>query len=586
MRDVAVRLKKDGVKVWLDEWEINPGDSIPAKIEEGLERSRVLVLCMSANAFGSDWAQLECGTFRFRDLLHKERLRITEVPLPSIIKSYTGESFNEPKIYSRWTGRAVSIRHGTAASDRGIQRGENGVVAFEPRAHGEPRDERDVTRDGCDGCDDLPAAMLLAASKDEILKLRDEGGVMPHRCAYLEPESSGLRSCYKTAAKIAWQSGAGSHAPKRLHNHMNPSANEIHPANLNGLTLVSAWFWGRLPILSSRSPQIPLVSDADPNSDRRRPAGCKSKLFGTTPLRNTSAQPAHTILWNCILHSVTSLLPLRALFLTAFFGVAGFSSCIALASQSLSEVCNELDQYFDSGGFKLGINKCDEIGGSDKFIATEEDPLLVERYLNFRANFSQSFADKILTERKNKEARSGDALSYWGDYFDWLEQLPADKRSTLLSTEITVKKSKVKIEQKVQAAAAALGATALSANKPADAWIQYEKITDNSWLGPWALRWWLATLIHPNNPPSKDMGKIFAISARDLTLFKKYILDKERVDHWRKFSVRLKALKAANRLSSECDDLLDKLDGLLPPEAQQSPNKGSEDKEKTSATKK
>jgi hypothetical protein len=28
---------------------------------------------MSANAFGSDWAQLESGTFRFRDPLNKER---------------------------------------------------------------------------------------------------------------------------------------------------------------------------------------------------------------------------------------------------------------------------------------------------------------------------------------------------------------------------------------------------------------------------------------------------------------------------------------------------------------------------------
>jgi hypothetical protein len=59
--------------VWFDEWVLKPGDSIPAKIEEGLEHSRVLVLCMSANAFGSDWAQLESGTFRFRDPLNKER---------------------------------------------------------------------------------------------------------------------------------------------------------------------------------------------------------------------------------------------------------------------------------------------------------------------------------------------------------------------------------------------------------------------------------------------------------------------------------------------------------------------------------
>ncbi len=79
VRDVAERLKKDGLRVWFDEWEIRPGDSIErtqsktAKIEEGLERSRVLVLCRSANAFGSDWAQLESGTFRFRDLLNNER---------------------------------------------------------------------------------------------------------------------------------------------------------------------------------------------------------------------------------------------------------------------------------------------------------------------------------------------------------------------------------------------------------------------------------------------------------------------------------------------------------------------------------
>jgi len=54
VRLLAERLRKDGLKVWFDEWEIKPGDSIPAKIEEGLEHSRVLVLCMSANAFGSD----------------------------------------------------------------------------------------------------------------------------------------------------------------------------------------------------------------------------------------------------------------------------------------------------------------------------------------------------------------------------------------------------------------------------------------------------------------------------------------------------------------------------------------------------
>ena len=79
VRPLVERLRADGVKVWFDEWVLKPGDSIEknpsnsAKIEEGLERSQVLVLYMSVNAFGSDCAQLESGTFRFRDPLNKER---------------------------------------------------------------------------------------------------------------------------------------------------------------------------------------------------------------------------------------------------------------------------------------------------------------------------------------------------------------------------------------------------------------------------------------------------------------------------------------------------------------------------------
>ncbi|HEV7404962.1 MAG TPA: toll/interleukin-1 receptor domain-containing protein, partial [Chthoniobacteraceae bacterium] len=50
VRPLAERLRKDGVKVWFDEWMIKHGDNIPRKIEEGLEHSRVLVLCMSENS--------------------------------------------------------------------------------------------------------------------------------------------------------------------------------------------------------------------------------------------------------------------------------------------------------------------------------------------------------------------------------------------------------------------------------------------------------------------------------------------------------------------------------------------------------
>jgi sugar phosphate isomerase/epimerase len=64
---LAERLRAHGLNVWFDEWVLKPGDSIPAKIEEGLEHSRVLVLCRSAQALGSDWAGSEVGTFRSLD---------------------------------------------------------------------------------------------------------------------------------------------------------------------------------------------------------------------------------------------------------------------------------------------------------------------------------------------------------------------------------------------------------------------------------------------------------------------------------------------------------------------------------------
>jgi hypothetical protein len=92
VRELVKRLREDGLKVWFDEWLIKPGDSIPAKLEEGLEQSRVLVLCMSANAFGSDWAQMESGTFRFRDPLNKQRrfipLRLDDVPIKGSLAQF------------------------------------------------------------------------------------------------------------------------------------------------------------------------------------------------------------------------------------------------------------------------------------------------------------------------------------------------------------------------------------------------------------------------------------------------------------------------------------------------------------------
>lgn len=73
---IAKRLRADGLKVWFNDLVYTSGDGVDElslKIEEALEQSRVLVLCVSANAFGSSWAHLESETLRFRDPLNPKR---------------------------------------------------------------------------------------------------------------------------------------------------------------------------------------------------------------------------------------------------------------------------------------------------------------------------------------------------------------------------------------------------------------------------------------------------------------------------------------------------------------------------------
>ncbi|MCP4696951.1 MAG: TIR domain-containing protein [Gammaproteobacteria bacterium] len=72
-RRLAELLKDAGLRVWFDDWELKAGDDSSLVKKRGLENSRALVLCMSANVFGSDWVRLERSTMLFRDPANAER---------------------------------------------------------------------------------------------------------------------------------------------------------------------------------------------------------------------------------------------------------------------------------------------------------------------------------------------------------------------------------------------------------------------------------------------------------------------------------------------------------------------------------
>lgn len=73
VRIFANRLKHAGLRVSFESSLADPGESVRRRINDDLDRSRTLVLFMSANSWGADWAMVESTTLRFRDPLSKER---------------------------------------------------------------------------------------------------------------------------------------------------------------------------------------------------------------------------------------------------------------------------------------------------------------------------------------------------------------------------------------------------------------------------------------------------------------------------------------------------------------------------------
>jgi small GTP-binding protein len=101
VRKLASALKEAGLRVWLDEWEIKAGDDIRLAIERGLERSRCLVLCITAQAIASKWVATERSTVLFRDPVNTERrfipLLFSDCELPDTLRRYRLIDFRKGK---------------------------------------------------------------------------------------------------------------------------------------------------------------------------------------------------------------------------------------------------------------------------------------------------------------------------------------------------------------------------------------------------------------------------------------------------------------------------------------------------------
>ncbi|MGW4160344.1 toll/interleukin-1 receptor domain-containing protein [Streptomyces sp. NPDC004788] len=86
----VAKMRLSGADIWLDEWEIRPGDSIPGKVNQALDLVDTVILFWSADAAGSAWVNTEMESALTRKLT-EDGFRIIPVkldgtPLPPLLR--------------------------------------------------------------------------------------------------------------------------------------------------------------------------------------------------------------------------------------------------------------------------------------------------------------------------------------------------------------------------------------------------------------------------------------------------------------------------------------------------------------------
>lgn len=98
-RRIADDLRRAEIEVWFDEWNIVAGESIPAKIQEGLQRADFLAIVLSRHSVQSGWVAKEWETQIWREAQRK-RVSIIPVladdcPIPTLLQHKKHADFSQ-----------------------------------------------------------------------------------------------------------------------------------------------------------------------------------------------------------------------------------------------------------------------------------------------------------------------------------------------------------------------------------------------------------------------------------------------------------------------------------------------------------
>lgn len=98
VRKLADRLTSDGVVVWIDEAELNIGDSLIEKIAEGIQEMRFVAAVISNNSISSTWVQKELNLAMSKEIKGRQ---VTVLPL--LIENCTLPPSLTDKLYADFT---------------------------------------------------------------------------------------------------------------------------------------------------------------------------------------------------------------------------------------------------------------------------------------------------------------------------------------------------------------------------------------------------------------------------------------------------------------------------------------------------
>ena len=116
VNDFASRLRRNGVDVWLDKWEMLPGDSLVDKIfEEGLKNAQAVIIVVSSHSVTKSWVTQELNTSVISRVQKGTRLIpvvIDECEVPEALKSTVWEKIPDLSNYEGALRRILAAIHG------------------------------------------------------------------------------------------------------------------------------------------------------------------------------------------------------------------------------------------------------------------------------------------------------------------------------------------------------------------------------------------------------------------------------------------------------------------------------------------